>query len=172
MQGLFQDEASSLPPIITKAAFADMVGVSKARVSQLISKGLPLTAAGKVPRDEALAWYRENISPHRRKADRHSIEDDPRRALERTRAELAELELAKARGQLVDRDAARRAVFERARAERDAHLAFVARAAPELAAESDADPAALFAALDRMMREHLAQLAETPFDALDTDPGH
>lgn len=171
MEELFHDSTESRPPIVTKAAFADMLGLSKSRVSQLIDKGLPLTANGKVPGEEALEWYQQNISRHRRKADRHSVEEDPRRKLETARADLAELELAKARGQLVDRESARRAVFARARAERDAHLAFVARAAPLLAAESDANEAALFAALDRMMRDHLAQLDETPFDALDHEFG-
>ena len=53
-------------------------------------------------------------------------------------------------------------VFARARAERDAHMAWVQRTAPLLAAEVWADPRATFAALDRMMREHLEYLADMP----------
>ena len=58
--------------------------------------------------------------------------------------------------------AATRTVFARARAERDAHMAWVQRTAPLLAAEVGADPRATFAALDRMMREHLEYLADMP----------
>ena len=63
---------------------------------------------------------------------------------------------------LVETAAATRTVFARARAERDAHMAWVQRTAPLLAAELGADPRATFAALDRMMREHLEHLADLP----------
>jgi hypothetical protein len=58
-------------------------------------------------------------------------------------------------------------VFARARAERDAHMAWVQRSAPLLAAELGADPRATFAALDRMMREHLEHLADMPLGSFD-----
>jgi hypothetical protein len=41
-------------------------------------------------------------------------------------------------------------------------MAWVQRTAPLLAAELGADPRATFAALDRMMREHLEHLADLP----------
>lgn len=47
--------------------------------------------------------------------------------------------------------------------ERDAWIGWAARAAQELAAETGGDPEATFAALDRMVREHLAELAGTPW---------
>ncbi|MEM9764667.1 MAG: hypothetical protein AAF968_19555 [Pseudomonadota bacterium] len=130
---------------------------------------MPLTPNGRVPREEAAEWYRANIAAHRRKSDPIPLDAHPRRRLEHLRAEREALELAKARGELIDRSEASRAVFERAKAERDAHLAFVARIAPQLAGELDADPAATFAALDREMRAHLAELAETPLEAFERD---
>ena len=42
-----------------KSRFAARLGVSKARVSQLINQGLPLNN-GKVPVNRAIAWLREN----------------------------------------------------------------------------------------------------------------
>jgi len=62
------------------------------------------------------------------------------------------MRIEREQGKLIDADEARRTVFARARAERDAHLAWVQRTAPLLAAELGADPRATFAALDRMMR--------------------
>lgn len=164
------DATHQPPPEVTKSAFADELGLSKARVSQLVEQGLPLTADGKrVKRLDALAWYRENIAPHRRKALSDKPHADPRRELDRVKLEAARIDLEKARGALIDRAEAEKAVFERARLERDAHLAWVSRVAPLLAVELDVDPAALFSALDRQMRAHLVEIAETPLDALTDD---
>src|ERR1035437_7177144 len=44
---------------ITKAELATVLGLSKGRVTQLISKGMPVRTDGKVNRDEALRWYRD-----------------------------------------------------------------------------------------------------------------
>jgi hypothetical protein len=87
-------------------------------------------------------------------------------SLTRLKAERLALAVERERGNLLDRREAERLIFERARAERDAHLAFVSRIAVPLAAETGADPSALFAALDREMRAHLAELAATPFAEL------
>ena len=78
------------------------------------------------------------------------------------KVQRAKLAFEKEQGQLVETLAATRTVFARARAERDAHMAWVQRTAPLLAAEVGADPRATFAALDRMMREHLEYLADMP----------
>lgn len=172
MTALFHnlDATHPPPPEVTKSAFAEELGLSKARVSQLVEQGLPLTADGKrVRRLDALAWYRENIAPHRRKALADKPNADPRRELDRVKLEAARIELERARGNLVDRAEAEKAVFERARLERDAHLAWVSRVTPRLAVELGVDAAALFSALDREMRAHLVDLAETPLDALTDD---
>ncbi len=56
--GGMQDERS-----ITKAAFSREIGVSKARVSQLVKLGLPVMPSGRLDRQDALDWYRANITP-------------------------------------------------------------------------------------------------------------
>ena len=48
---------------ITKAAFAREIGVSKARVSQLVKLGLPVLPSGRLHRREARDWYGANITP-------------------------------------------------------------------------------------------------------------
>lgn len=47
--------------LITKSELAAFLRLSPGRVSQLVSKGLPVRADGKVSRDEAVAWYRANV---------------------------------------------------------------------------------------------------------------
>jgi hypothetical protein len=70
--------------------------------------------------------------------------------------------LAKDRGDVVARDVAERAIFERARQERDSLLGFCLRAAPVIAAEVGCDPGDLHRALDREVRAHLLALSDAP----------
>lgn len=167
MTSIFEAAGADLPEsgmrqVVSKVAFAQMLGLTPPRISQLIAQGLPLTSAGKIPVDEARAWYEANVAPSRRKAlaDRPPV--GARARLDVLKVEQAQLDLDRSRGELVARKLVNAAVFERARAERDAHLAWIARTAPVLALELGCDPAALFSALDRTFRDHLAELAETP----------
>lgn len=50
--------------IITKAELARRIGISKARVSQLVGKGLPVNKDGRVNADEAVKW----VTSHSRAA--------------------------------------------------------------------------------------------------------
>jgi hypothetical protein len=74
-------------------------------------------------------------------------------------ARKAEIEAARLEGKLVPRDGVLRLVRRLAQEERDAILAWPARAAPVLAAEIGADPARLQAVLDQSLREHLTARA-------------
>lgn len=160
-------DTSAAPETISKAAFAAELGFSKSRITQLVAKGMPTTAQGRIPRRAALAWYEREIAPHRRKALRDGPSAGSNRAeLDGLKIERERLALARDRGELIDRAAVRRAVFTRARADRDALIGWASRASADLAAELDADPAATFTALDRMIREHLAERAETPAESL------
>jgi hypothetical protein len=114
----------------------------------------------------------DNLDPARRAAARMESDQPPtlveaKRIHELVKVQRARLALEREQGNLVDRAAAMKAIFARARAERDAHLAFVHRAAPLLSAETGADPAKTFATLDRLMREHLEHLADTPLPDLE-----
>ena len=160
--------------LLTKTEYAKQINLTPGRISQLLAKGLP-TLNGKIDPDAADAWIDANIDHDRRERDKswRSPRDskpepaharvetaEARRQKMQADAGLAKLKLREREGELVSRDAAERFVFEAARDIRDGILAWVSRTAPALARELDADPQATFAALDRLVREHLAELSE------------
>lgn len=155
----------------TKTEFAVRVGLTKGRVSQLVAEGLPMRPDGTIDVDAGLAWMERNLDPSRRNkggtvgAGSASIAD-ARRMLTLVQVQRARLAYDKERASLIDADAAVTTIFARARAERDAHMAWVQRTAPLLAAETGSDPQIIFATLDRLMREHLEHLADTPLGSL------
>ena len=154
------------PETLSKKGFAAHLGLSPGRVSQLIAQGLPVEPSGRIHIERATGWYRRNVDPNRAR----SAGGDERRPLsgrgdyDRIRAERAQLALDRERGLLIDRAAVERAVFDRARGERDAWIGWASRAAAALAAETEADPGKAFAILDRLIREQLAALAERPME--------
>lgn len=158
----------------SKTEFATRVGLTKGRISQLIADGLPVRADGQIDVAAGLNWIETNLDPARRNkggtsaaTGRTATLAEARRLHEIVKVQRAKLAYEREQGSLIDAADARRTVFARARAERDAHLAWVQRTAPLLAAELGADPRATFAALDRMMREHLEHLADLPLGSFD-----
>jgi hypothetical protein len=179
MSGLFRDEAATLttPETLSKKAFAAHLGVTQARVSQLIEAGLPVRPNGRIAVEDGVSWYTANVDPNRAKGSppdpargRTVPPDSPRAEMERIKADRERIKLERELGAVIDRKAAEKAIFERARAERDSWLSFVSRAAPDLAAELDAEPARCFAVLDRLIREHLRELSQRPLEELARDP--
>lgn len=160
---------NELPPVVTKAQFAEILGVSRPRVTQLVAEGCPTTPEGRIPRDAALAWYEREKAPNKRRALRPVTQQNARDELDLVRLERERLALERDRGALVARDAVERAMFARGRADRDAWTGWAARVATSLADELGADPAATFAALDRLVREHLADRAATPLTEAEID---
>jgi phage terminase Nu1 subunit (DNA packaging protein) len=167
---LFENLDQQTPKEMTKTAFAARLGVSAGRVSQMVKAGLPVLDNGRIPLVAAEAWYRANIRQRAEGAE-HSANVLGRVKQEREEAQrdLLQLDLARRRHQLIDRREVELTLHDRARAERDAHTAWVSRVAPIIAAELGADLAMLYAALDREMRTHLQDLAETPLSELLTD---
>ena len=158
-----------LNDIQSKADFAKTAGLTKGRISQLIEQGLPVRSDGRIDVDQALAWLNNNLDPDRRNrggtapvpTGRTSTMAEAKRLHEIFKVQRAKLAFEKEQGKLIDADAAERTVFARAKAERDAHIAWVQRSAPIIAAELDVETGPVFAVLDRLMREHLEHLAET-----------
>jgi len=158
----------------TKTAFAARVGLTKGRISQLVADGLPVRPDGQIDVAVGLAWIEDNLDPARLNrggaaaapARVSTTLAEAKRLHEIVKVQRAKLAFEREQGQLIETVAATRTVFARARAERDAHMAWVQRSAPLLAAEVGADPRATFAALDRMMREHLEHLADLPLGSL------
>lgn len=153
------------PETLSKKGFAEHLGITPGRVSQLIAQGLPVEPNGRVNIVKATSWYRRNVDPNRRQAtagDRLPISG--RGDYDRIRAERARLALDRESGALVDRAAVEKAVFDRARGERDAWIGWSSRAAAALASELGCDPGAAFAVLDRLVRDQLASLAARPME--------
>lgn len=164
---LFQTLPDKAPAEMTKSAFAGHIGVSKGRISQMIQAGLPVLDNGRVPVEAATAWYSANVR-HTAQSAKKAAEDmgQVKRQREEAHRDLLRLQVEEKSGRLIDRRAAEAVIFERARAERDAHLAWCSRIAPQIATETGCDLAALYAALDREMRRHLGELAALPLEDL------
>ncbi len=87
-----------------------------------------------------------------------------RTANEVLKAQERKLRLGRPKGELVDRARTTALVFRLARAERDAWLQWPARIAATLAAELGVEAHTMQTALERSVREHLAELAEPKLD--------
>ena len=162
----------------SKTDFAARVGLTKARISQLVADGLPVREDGRIDVEAGLAWMEANLDPAKRNKGGVARTESGSPSLAEARrlhlivqVQRAKLALEQERGRLIDADLATSTVFARARTERDAHIAWVQRSAPLIAGELGADSNRAFAVLDRLMREHLEHLAETPLESL-RNAGH
>ena len=155
----------------SKSAFAARVGLTRGRISQLIAEGLLVRADGRIDVDLGLAWIENNLDPARRSkgggaTGKTATLAEARRLHEIVKVQRARLAYEHERGMLIDAAAAERTVFARAKAERDAHLAWAQRSAPVIAAELGIETGPVFVVLDRLMREHLEHLASMPLEDL------
>ena len=170
--GLFSGFLPQAVETVSKKGFAEMIGVSPGRVSQMIEAGLPVEPNGRISVKKGSAWVDANIDSNRRRAvvpgDAGAPQPRTARA-QRDAAEavIAQLKAEKLAGNLVDRRMALRVVESRARLERDSWIAWCNRAAPALATATNADIAIVIAELDRLVREQLASLAEVRIERLD-----
>lgn len=174
-QLLIGDEAAKPPATISKRGFAELIGVSQARVSQLVAAGLPIEPNGRINVERGKDWVRANVDPNRRRAAVERSERPSLGALDgeplspRARRDIAEAEISRLKaerlaGRLIDRRATLRVVEGRAKAERDALIGWVNRVAPIVAAAVDGDLATVTAILDREVRDHLAAMAGKPVE--------
>ena len=163
-------------PALTQAEFAKAVGLSKGRISQLVPEGLPVRKDGKINLARGKRWIERNLDPQRREAaGKNGAKPNGKLAgVAAARAKklgletaLAELEFKRRSGEMIDRKTAEAAVFGRARFERDAWTGWAARTAQALAAGLHADPEKVFDLLDHMVRDHLRELADTPWSVTD-----
>jgi hypothetical protein len=138
--------------LLTRVAYAAHAKLSRARIDRLIEEGLP-TSGGKIDAAAADAWRASCTDLRKRKL---AIDN-----------QISELKLSERSGSLVPRDAAERYVFEELRKVRDNLIGWVARSAPVVAHELDADPQLTFATLDRLVREFLTELAHAPQESVE-----
>ena len=59
-----------MPPAetLSKKGFAERLGVTPARVSQMITAGLPVERSGRIRISTGLAWVEANVDSNRRRA--------------------------------------------------------------------------------------------------------
>ncbi len=145
---------------VSKSAYARHRGVSRQSVGKMIEAGRiggrAIAAGGRIVADEA----DRQLGPAQ-------VDDAPTLAESKARraaadARKAELAVAEMEGLLIDKAATMRAVQQLAQAERDAILAWPARAAPILAADLGVDQHALYAALVESLHAHLTARSAAP----------
>jgi len=166
---MLNDMQKTQDTTVSKRGFAEAVGVSPGRVSQMIKDGLPVEPNGRIKIEAGKSWITANVDANRRRVQLDG--DGPVRSSkakrENAEAEIAHLKAARLAESLIDRDATLQAIEGRARFERDAWVGWVNRAASDIAAAVNADLAAVVAPLDRLVREQLAMLAATPMEGLE-----
>ncbi len=170
----FFPDANRPAETLSKKGVAELLGVSPGRVSQLITAGMPVEPNGRVNVARAKAWVAENVDPNRRRASLDGTSApspvfSARAVKDTADAEISRLKAERLGGQLIDKAATLRTVETRARAERDAWIGWVNRAAPEIAAATGGDMASTVAALDRLVRDQLAMLAALPLGEIAHD---
>ncbi|MCK5932926.1 MAG: hypothetical protein KAG89_12230 [Fulvimarina manganoxydans] len=147
---------------LTKKGFGQVIGVSPGRVTQMIAQGLPVEADGKIDLARGRDWYVQNIDGRGKPPGDLFQAAGPTAKEERDfhDARLRKMKADQLAGDLVDRRAVERAIFGRARAERDAWLAFVDDAALAIAIEMKLDETAIAAILKPLVKDQLKTLAE------------
>lgn len=126
---LFGDVSTKPAETLSKKGFAEAIGVSAGRVSQMIAGGLPVEPNGRIHVARGKAWVAENVDPNRRRASldglASSVSVPPALVSHRAVRDAAEAEIARLKAErmgraLIDRAATLRTIESRARFERDA----------------------------------------------------
>jgi hypothetical protein len=147
------------PELVSQTAFMRRTGLGRSRLQRLIAEGLP-QRDGKIEAEKALAWIEANTDPRRKDNWQGDVSlNDLRREREQIRIEEGRLDLARARGELIERAVVRKFISERARMERDRWLSWASAVSARLASSLGADHGKLFAAIEGEVRDHLRQLA-------------
>jgi hypothetical protein len=149
--------------LISQTEFLRRAKVSRSRFKVLVREGLPLHGK-KVDLAEASAWLDANVDPARKNGWQGASLNDLRRQREVVRIGTSKLELAKARGELVERVAVKRFLSERARLERDSWLAWASAVSARLAASFGVEHERLLAAIEDEVRAQLRYLADKPLE--------
>lgn len=159
---------------LSRAAFGRLVKLGDARVRRLIADGMPCDA-GKIPVAKAQAWMAAHVDTSRRNnwqgAKAGESLNDFRRQREQQKVEAGKIELAKAKGELIERAAVKKFLADRARMERDQWISWASAASGRLAGAlgPGVDTGRLFAALEGEVRDQLRRLAERPLEGGDAE---
>lgn len=153
---------------LSKKGFAELIGVTPGRVSQLITAGLPVERNNRIHVARGRDWLDRNIDPSRRRASGSQLNapaglaggfTSAKAERDSAEAEIARLKANRLADRHLDRRATLRVIEARAKMERDALIGWVNRAAPAIAVGTGADLSTITAILDREVREHLITIA-------------
>lgn len=106
------------PKSLGKKAFGELVGVSAGRVSQMITKGLPVEPDGRINVAAGKLWIKENVSPTRSAAQ--SLQSDlpfaaqPDAAAEAVRLKKEQADHAELKNQMLRKELVEAVAVERA----------------------------------------------------------
>ena len=157
--------AVSKDEYLSRAAFGRLVKLGDARVRRLIADGMPVDG-GKIPVAKAQAWMAAHVDTSRRNgwqgaAPGESL-NDFRGKREAQKVAAGEIELAKARGELVERAAVKKFLADRARMERDQWISMGECRGRTPRSGAAWTLAGFSRALEGEVREHLLRLSERP----------
>ncbi|MGH6864876.1 MAG: hypothetical protein ACREDO_01540 [Methyloceanibacter sp.] len=147
--------------LITQAEFLHRAGLRASRFRQLKAEGLPLVGK-RVDYEQAVVWMKANLDQARKDNWQNGSLNDLRRERARVKIDQQKLELAKARGELIERKAVKKFLAERARMERDSWLAWASAVSARIAASLSVDHGKLFVAMDDEVRAQLRYIADKP----------
>ncbi len=166
------------PPVaaaVNQLELAAILGVTTVTVRTWEREGCPVLEKGKSGRaslyrvSEVFAWHSDwRLAKERAKARTASGEqldyEEARRRKLAAEAQIAELELERHSGALVDKAETERFIFARARMDRDAWLQWPMRMSAEMGAELKVAEAILLPVLTREVRAQLETIAATPLE--------
>jgi hypothetical protein len=150
--------AEDKEPLLSLSQAARAIGVNKSTISRQIRDGQIRSQDGKVKLSELRVDRKNNL----RHADPEPTFARARAVKETYLAQLRRLEYQVKTGALIKTDLVQSRVFELARKERDALANWPSRVSPLIAAEIGCDQVALAVALEKHVREFLAERSADP----------
>lgn len=158
--------------LMSRSEYARQCGITSSRVTQLVARGLP-THGDLVDDDLADEWRNNNLDPAKQAADRHWRNGDGSvlkdRADERRRSlqldnQLKELNLAERQGSLIAKQVVQNKITTFVKSLKNDFLSFIARTAPIISSECQADGRKVFSVLDREVRQFLTELSQSSYE--------
>lgn len=151
------------PAIVNAEKLAVFVNLTKQRVHQLVAEGLPRKLRGKYDLDECARWYIRYLQAAIEKKaipmDGNELVSEQTQRIRKMRldADLKEIDLARARGQLVSIEDAEKEMTDLVLTTKARIMSVPARLAPDLLGETSRVMAQ--AKIEKALKESLANLA-------------
>jgi hypothetical protein len=145
---------------------AKLLLLTERRVQQLTEKDvIPKAERGRYELAPAVQGYIRFLRDRALKGDAEEADEGENVKLKRAKRRAAEVVAARLEESVIAKEPTLQRIRELAQGERDAILAWPARAAPLLAADLGVDQHNLQAAIDASLRAHLADRAEPVLEA-------